>query len=342
MAPHDARLGLGGVRAHPPPWCARDELTTRADVGTVPFESFERLGGEQNAPTVRVPSNLRPRSGSGQRTSFSSEVSGSSLPGPRGCGDLAVHRRGDRDGSTRRSLTSIGPSPRPVGVRRGAVAADDAGRARRRHGGASRSHWPARPTRSPTPITEEMGSPISFSIMGQVFAATMVLDYYTGTGARVPVRGAAHGRCSARASCAASRSASSARSCRGTCRCSSSSLKLAPALARRLHRRAQARAGDAAGRVPARRGGRARPGCRRAWSTSSRPAARSASTSSRHPDVDKVAFTGSTAAGKRIAALCGEQLKRCTLELGGKSAAIILDDADLGRRDPGPDARRAR
>ena len=48
-----------------------------------------------------------------------------------------------------------------------------------------------------------------------------------------------------------------------------------------------------------------------------------------HPDVDKIAFTGSTAAGKRIASLCGEQLKRVTLELGGKSAAIILDDADM-------------
>jgi len=49
----------------------------------------------------------------------------------------------------------------------------------------------------------------------------------------------------------------------------------------------------------------------------------------RHPGVDKVAFTGSTAAGRKIAAICGEQLKRCSLELGGKSAAIILDDADL-------------
>jgi len=48
-----------------------------------------------------------------------------------------------------------------------------------------------------------------------------------------------------------------------------------------------------------------------------------------HPDVDKVAFTGSTAAGRRIGSICGQQLKRCSLELGGKSAAIILDDADL-------------
>ncbi|SEG93745.1 betaine-aldehyde dehydrogenase [Nonomuraea solani] len=48
-----------------------------------------------------------------------------------------------------------------------------------------------------------------------------------------------------------------------------------------------------------------------------------------HAGVDKVAFTGSTAAGRRIGAICGEQLKRVSLELGGKSAAIILDDADL-------------
>ncbi len=48
-----------------------------------------------------------------------------------------------------------------------------------------------------------------------------------------------------------------------------------------------------------------------------------------HPGIDKVAFTGSTAAGRRIGSLCGERLKRCSLELGGKSAAIVLDDADL-------------
>ncbi|HWF83053.1 MAG TPA: aldehyde dehydrogenase [Streptosporangiaceae bacterium] len=48
-----------------------------------------------------------------------------------------------------------------------------------------------------------------------------------------------------------------------------------------------------------------------------------------HAGVDKVAFTGSTAAGRRIGSICGQQLKRCSLELGGKSAAIICDDADL-------------
>jgi acyl-CoA reductase-like NAD-dependent aldehyde dehydrogenase len=47
-----------------------------------------------------------------------------------------------------------------------------------------------------------------------------------------------------------------------------------------------------------------------------------------HPGVDKVAFTGSTAAGRQVAARCGQDLKRVSLELGGKSAAIVLDDAD--------------
>ncbi|MDQ1695026.1 MAG: aldehyde dehydrogenase [Frankiaceae bacterium] len=48
-----------------------------------------------------------------------------------------------------------------------------------------------------------------------------------------------------------------------------------------------------------------------------------------HPGVDKVSFTGSTAAGRRVGALASERLKRLSLELGGKSAAIVLDDVDL-------------
>ena len=46
--------------------------------------------------------------------------------------------------------------------------------------------------------------------------------------------------------------------------------------------------------------------------------------------VDKITFTGSTAAGRKIGAICGERIARCTLELGGKSAAVVLDDIDLG------------
>ena len=45
--------------------------------------------------------------------------------------------------------------------------------------------------------------------------------------------------------------------------------------------------------------------------------------------VDKITFTGSTAAGRRIASICGERIARFTLELGGKSAAVILDDYDI-------------
>ncbi|WP_421913730.1 aldehyde dehydrogenase [Mycobacterium marseillense] len=49
----------------------------------------------------------------------------------------------------------------------------------------------------------------------------------------------------------------------------------------------------------------------------------------RHAGVDKVAFTGSTQSGRLVAATCGGLIRPVTLELGGKSAAIILDDADL-------------
>ena len=57
------------------------------------------------------------------------------------------------------------------------------------------------------------------------------------------------------------------------------------------------------------------------------PADREASDHLVHnPGIDKVSFTGSTAAGKRIAEVCASRIARCTLELGGKSAAIVRDD----------------
>jgi betaine-aldehyde dehydrogenase len=49
----------------------------------------------------------------------------------------------------------------------------------------------------------------------------------------------------------------------------------------------------------------------------------------RHPGIDKVSFTGSTVTGGTIGGICGEQIKRCTLELGGKSAAILLEDVGV-------------
>ena len=49
----------------------------------------------------------------------------------------------------------------------------------------------------------------------------------------------------------------------------------------------------------------------------------------RHPGIDKVSFTGSTVAGRNIMAACAGRLARCSFELGGKSAAVILEDANI-------------
>jgi acyl-CoA reductase-like NAD-dependent aldehyde dehydrogenase len=49
----------------------------------------------------------------------------------------------------------------------------------------------------------------------------------------------------------------------------------------------------------------------------------------RHPGVDKVSFAGPVSVGRRIAVACGETFKSLNLEMGGKSAAIVLEDADL-------------
>jgi acyl-CoA reductase-like NAD-dependent aldehyde dehydrogenase len=51
----------------------------------------------------------------------------------------------------------------------------------------------------------------------------------------------------------------------------------------------------------------------------------------RHSGIDKVSFTGSTAAGRSIMAACAARMARCSFELGGKSAAIVLDDAEIGQ-----------
>ena len=53
-----------------------------------------------------------------------------------------------------------------------------------------------------------------------------------------------------------------------------------------------------------------------------------------HPGIDKITFTGSSPVGRKIGAIAAQNLKRCSLELGGKSAAIILEDADLASTMP--------
>ncbi len=181
-------------------------------------------------------------------------------------------------------------------------------------------------------ITAEMGSPILFSHLGQVGAAGMVLDYFvnlTRTFAFEEVRAGFMGPALVRKEGV------------GVCAgivpwnvplfitmlkfapalASGSTMVLKPAPETPLDALVLAQLVEEAG-IPA-------------GVFNVVPADREAGEALvRHPGVDKVSFTGSTAAGRKIGAICGEQLKRCTLELGGKSAAVILDDADLATTIP--------
>jgi aldehyde dehydrogenase (NAD+) len=176
-------------------------------------------------------------------------------------------------------------------------------------------------------ITQEMGSPISFSHMAQVMASNMVLDYYVRLAREYrfeDVRAGMLGPCIVRREPVGVAGAIVP----WNVPLFVTMLKLGPALAAGatvvlkpapetpldaiLLADAIREAGIPAGVV------------------NIVPAGREVGEHLvRHPRVDKIAFTGSTAAGRRIASICGEQLKRVTLELGGKSAAIVLDDADL-------------
>ena len=101
---------------------------------------------------------------------------------------------------------------------------------------------------------------------------------------------------------------------------------------RGLCRRGQARRGDPADRDADRRSWRWRRACPRACSRCCRArAAWSGSGWSTIPLVRKIVFTGSTEVGQQIMADCARQVKRLTLELGGKSANIVFADADLER-----------
>ena len=182
-------------------------------------------------------------------------------------------------------------------------------------------------------ISEEMGSPISFSIMGQVFASTMVLDYYTNLAREYEFEEFREG---ALGPVLVRREPVGVAGCivpwnvplftimlkMGPALASGSTVVLKPAPETPLDAYLLADVIEEVG-LP--------PGVVNIVAAG-RGVGEHLVT---HRDVDKISFTGSTAAGKRIGALCGAQLKRCTLELGGKSAAIILDDADLATAIPG-------
>jgi len=177
-------------------------------------------------------------------------------------------------------------------------------------------------------ITNEMGTPISFSNMGQVMAANMILDYFIRLAREYPfeeVRPGMMGPTLVR------------REAVGVAACIipwnvplfTAMLKLGPALAAGatvVLKPAPETPLDAIILADAIRDAGFPKGV-----VNIVPAGREVGEHLvRHPNIDKVAFTGSTVAGRRVAAICGEHLKRVTLELGGKSAAIVLDDADLG------------
>jgi aldehyde dehydrogenase (NAD+) len=176
-------------------------------------------------------------------------------------------------------------------------------------------------------ITQETGSPVSWSIMGQVYAATMVLDYYTNLAKTFEFE---EDRQGALGSIIVRKEPVGVVGgiIPWNVPLFVGMLKMAPALAAgctmvlkpspetALDSYLLAEALEEAG-LPA-------------GVINIVPAGREVGEHLvTHKNIDKISFTGSTAAGRRIASLCGERLRRCTLELGGKSAAIVLDDADL-------------
>jgi aldehyde dehydrogenase (NAD+) len=181
-------------------------------------------------------------------------------------------------------------------------------------------------------ISTEMGSPISWGTMAQVLAPTMIVDYYTGLASTYPfdeVRTGLMGQVLVTKEPVGVVAAISP----WNVPLFIAAAKLAPALVAGctvvfkpapetpLDAFALAELFDQAG-LPK-------------GVLSVVPAGREVGEHLvRHRDVDKVSFTGSTAAGKKIGGICGEQLKRFSLELGGKSAAIMLDDVDVSQALP--------
>jgi betaine-aldehyde dehydrogenase len=182
-------------------------------------------------------------------------------------------------------------------------------------------------------ISEEMGTPISWSLFGQVFSSTMVLDYYAKLAREYPfeeLRAGMMGPALVRREAVGVVGAIVPWNVPlftimlklGPALAAGATVVLKPAPETPLDAYVLAEALAEAGLPPG--------------VVNILPAGREVGQHLvTHPGVDKIAFTGSTAAGRTIASLCGQQLKRFTLELGGKSAAIILDDADLSTTIPG-------
>ncbi|WP_045878045.1 aldehyde dehydrogenase [Pseudofrankia sp. DC12] len=182
-------------------------------------------------------------------------------------------------------------------------------------------------------ISTEMGSPVSWALFGQVYSATFALDYFAGLARTFPfseVRAGMLGPALVRRLPVGVVGAIVPWNVPlyvtalklGPALASGSTIVIKPAPETPLSAILLAEAVEEAGLPPG--------------VVNIVPAHREvAEHLVRHPAVDKISFTGSTAAGRRIAAICGERLARCTLELGGKSAALLLPDVDLDAALPG-------
>jgi betaine-aldehyde dehydrogenase len=227
----------------------------------------------------------------------------------------------DRAVAAARQAFDTGPWPRMSGRERSEIMA------------ALCAGFQKRSAELATTITTEMGCPISFSQVGQVMAAWMVLDYFTRLAAEYPFEEARQGMLGP---AIVRREPVGVAACIipwnvpefiimlkvGAALAAGATVVIKPAPETPLDAIHLAEAIEEAG-VP--------KGVINIVAAG-REVGEYLVT---HPGVDKVSFTGSTAAGRRVASLCGERLKRCTLELGGKSAAIVLDDADLAQAIPG-------
>ena len=221
----------------------------------------------------------------------------------------------DRAVAAAREAFDHGPWPRMTPAERAAVLAKAAEAIRNDMQGISEL------------ITNEMGSPVSWGLLAQVLAPTMILDYYAGLGSTfgfdtvkdgllgpVLVTKEPVGVVAAITAWNVPLFLATAKLAPALLAGCSVVFKPAPETPLDANRLAEilAEAGLPKGVL------------------SVVPAGREVGEHLvNHPGVDKVSFTGSSAAGRKIGAACGANLKRVSLELGGKSAAILLDDVDL-------------
>ncbi len=226
----------------------------------------------------------------------------------------------DRAVAAARDALENGPWPRMTPTERGAVLAKAAELVRERMQELAEL------------ITNEMGSPVSWGIMAQVLAPTMILDYYAGLGSTfafdtvkdgllgpVLVTKEPVGVVAAITPWNVPFFLAAAKL--SPALLSGSTVVFKPAPETPLDANVLAEILEEAG-LPT-------------GVLSVVPAGREVGEYLvNHPGVDKVSFTGSTVAGKKIGAACGANLKRYSLELGGKSAAILLDDVDLAESLP--------